>query len=108
MWSQTRIYKLMHFKLTTLTEGNSLQILVKHIRLVCEKARENDLLKETANRVLLEIISVVDLVSTKPDILDVGARHFAFSLFRLFTASLIMDRCLKTNLKETDIFLLKK
>ena len=98
----------MHFKLTTLTKGNSLQILVKHIRLVCEKARENYLLKDTANRVLLEIISAVDLVNTKPDILDMGARHFAFSLYRLFTASLIMDRCLKTNLKETDMFLLKK
>lgn len=109
------------------SKGGSIKIWAKHIRLVCEKAKKNSLLSSTSERVSRLANEVADYILKYPETLQVGAREYAFSLYRLFTgfylnnfyrfiknkivcnlATLIIDRCLKTSCKESDLYLLKK
>ncbi|CAF0767429.1 unnamed protein product [Brachionus calyciflorus] len=104
----TNILSLDALRSIKKSNGESLQIFFKHILKTCEQAKKFDRLLEKS--VILEKMSkkVLKFVQINNNELVVGAREFSFGLYRLFTACLIMERCMKTNLKETDLFLLEK
>ena len=68
------------------SKGESLKVFQKFVNLICEKAAQNDQLKEKSDLVINQLNLVCDLVSPKyADVVANGAREFAFSLYRLFT-----------------------
>jgi hypothetical protein len=95
---------------------------------ICEEAKKWPQLKDRSANVSESLGRLLKAVKMD-NALITGAREFAFSLYRIFagegifcfvfnliikfnytllTASLIIERCIKTNVKETDLFLLDK
>jgi len=69
-----------------------------------ELATNHSALKDEALKVQTTIDSIIDIVQSNPNILEVGARDFSFSLARIFIAATLLEAsCLSgsTALDET-------
>jgi hypothetical protein len=67
------------------SNGDSYRIFAKNIKLICEKAVKFDLLKESAEKITNSLSTLSNLLETNRQFLQIGAREFSFSLYRLFT-----------------------
>ena len=54
----------------------------------CKKAKETETLTQTTEMIEYKIMQVSEIVKSKPEILQISAREFAYSLYRLFTGKL--------------------
>lgn len=105
----TNILSLDALRSIDKSKGASLDLFLKNITLSCEKVTNVASVGLIAERVVKSTKDLRSFVAkADASTLQTSARDFSFSLYRLFAASMIMDRCVKTNFKESDVFLLKK
>ncbi|RNA04176.1 acyl- dehydrogenase family member 11-like [Brachionus plicatilis] len=104
----TNILSLDALRSIKKSQGGSLKIFFKTIFKTCEQAKKYEPLKQKSDLLIDLSKKIIQFVEVNENELVTGAREFSFGLYRLFTASLILERCMKTNLKDTDLYLLEK
>ena len=69
------------------SNGYSFKVFLDFVLNICNQSVELDRLKEPTEKVKNSIEKIASLINSNPEILQIGARDFSFSLYRVFTGN---------------------
>lgn len=99
----TNILSLDVLRAITKTQGEVLVALHHSVMSKIQKASQTQELKDHSHRVKEATLKVMNFVQTNPDKAQVAARDLAYSLTRIYIASLLLDHAVECGMTRTDI-----